>query len=114
MDAARAVAEKGSRRLPLPRTNEPPARILIQEVEPQLDCGRYPVKRVAGERVTVTARVFRDGHESLGAAVRFKAPDASRWSETLLEPRGNDLWEGSFDVDRPGAWCFRIEAWVDR
>jgi starch synthase (maltosyl-transferring) len=100
--------------LPLPRTNEPPARILIQEVTPQIDCGRYPVKRVAGERVTVTARVFRDGHESLGAAVRFKRPDASRWSEMPLEPRGNDVWEGSFEVDRPGAWCFRIEAWVDR
>jgi starch synthase (maltosyl-transferring) len=100
--------------LPLPRTNEPPARILIQEVTPQIDCGRYPVKRVAGERVTVTARVFRDGHESLGAAVRFKAPDAGRWSESPLEPRGNDVWQGSFEVDRPGPWSFRIEAWVDR
>jgi starch synthase (maltosyl-transferring) len=100
--------------LPLPRTNEPPSRIQIQEVIPQLDCGRYPAKRVAGERVRVSARIFRDGHETLGAAVRFKPPDANRWSEAPLEARGNDLWEGSFEVDRPGAWCFRIEAWVDR
>ena len=98
--------------MPIPKTT--PARIQIQEVSPQVDCGRYPVKRTAGDEVEVTARIFRDGHETLGAAVRHKGPDASRWSETPLEPLGNDLWAGSFEVDRPGLWSFRIEAWVDR
>src|SRR5262249_20883285 len=37
-----------------------------------------------------------------------------RWSEMPLEPLGNDFWAGSFKVDRPGLWSFRIEAWVDR
>jgi len=96
----------------IPKTT--PARIQIQEVAPQVDCGRYPVKRVAGDEVEVTARIFRDGHETLGAAVRHRGPDATRWSETPLEPLGNDLWAGSFEVDRPGLWSFRIEAWVDR
>jgi starch synthase (maltosyl-transferring) len=96
----------------IPKTT--PARIQIQEVGPQVDCGRYPVKRTVGDKVEVTARIFRDGHETLGAAVRHKAPDASRWSESPLEPLGNDVWAGSFEVDRPGLWSFRIEAWVDR
>jgi len=96
----------------IPKTT--PARIQIQEVSPQVDCGRYPVKRTAGERVDVTARVFRDGHETLGAVVRHKAPGAARWAETPLEALGNDVWAGSFAVDRPGLWSFRIEAWVDR
>jgi starch synthase (maltosyl-transferring) len=96
----------------MPKTT--PARIQIQEVSPQVDCGRYPVKRTVGDRVEVTARIFRDGHETLGAAVRHKGPDASRWSESPLEPLGNDAWTGSFEVDRPGLWSFRIEAWVDR
>ena len=91
-----------------------PARIQIQEVSPQVDCGRYPAKRTVGDRVGVTARIFRDGHETLGAVVRRKGPDATRWSETPLEPLGNDVWAGSFEVDRPGVWSFRIEAWVDR
>ena len=91
-----------------------PARIQIQEVSPQVDCGRYPIKRTAGDRVEVTARIFRDGHETLGAAVRHKGPDATRWSESPLEPLGNDVWAGSFEVGRPGVWSFRIEAWVDR
>jgi starch synthase (maltosyl-transferring) len=96
----------------IPKTT--PARIQIQEVSPQIDCGRYPVKRTVGDKVEVTARIFRDGHETLGAAVRHKGPDATRWSEAPLEPLGNDLWAGSFEVDRPGVWSFRIEAWVDR
>jgi starch synthase (maltosyl-transferring) len=91
----------------------PPARIQIQAVTPQVDCGRWAVKRTVGDRVDVSARIFRDGHETLGAAIRHRAPGATRWSETPLEPRGNDLWEGSFEVDQPGIWCFRIEAWVD-
>ncbi len=96
----------------MPKTK--PARIQIQEVTPQIDCGRYPVKRTAGDRVDVTARIFRDGHETLGAAIRHRKPGSSSWTETPLEPLGNDVWSGSFEVDRPGLWCFRIEAWVDR
>jgi starch synthase (maltosyl-transferring) len=91
-----------------------PARIQIQEVAPQVDCGRFPVKRTVGDPVEVTARIFRDGHETLGAAVRHRRPDATGWTESPLEPLGNDLWSGSFEVDQPGRWCFRIEAWVDR
>ena len=96
----------------MPKT--PPARIQIQEVAPQIDCGRYPVKRTIGERVGVTARIFRDGHETLGAAIRHRGPGSTGWTETPLEPLGNDFWSGSFEIDRPGLWSFRIEAWVDR
>jgi starch synthase (maltosyl-transferring) len=101
--------------VPLPKTTEPPARIQIQRVTPQVDCGRYAVKRTAGDRIDVTARIFRDGHELLGAAVRFKPAGATRWSEAPLEPLGNDEWAGSFEVDeRVGTWCYRVEAWVER
>ncbi len=100
--------------MPVPKTNGPPPRIQIQDVTPQLDCGRYAVKRTVGDGVEVRARIFRDGHETLGAAIRFKHPGASRWDEAPLQPIGNDWWEGSFRVDRPGHWSFRIEAWVDR
>jgi starch synthase (maltosyl-transferring) len=100
--------------VPLPKTSDPPLRIQIQRVTPQVDCGRYPVKRTEGDRVDVTATVFRDGHEQLGAAVRYKAPGATRWQDAPLQALGNDRWEGSFRVDRSGVWSFRVEAWVDR
>ncbi|MDX6480175.1 MAG: hypothetical protein QOG85_685 [Gaiellaceae bacterium] len=91
-----------------------PARIQIQEVSPQIDCGRWPVKRTVGEEVTVTARIYRDGHETLGATVRYRPLGETRWTEAPLEPQGNDLWTGTFTVDAPGRWNFRVEAWVDR
>ena len=103
-----------SARMPLPKTSGPPPRIQIQEIAPQLDCGRYAVKRTVGDRVEVTARIFRDGHETLGAAVCYRRPRSSRWAEAPLEPLGNDVWAGSFEVDRPGLWSFRVAAWVDR
>jgi starch synthase (maltosyl-transferring) len=100
--------------VPLPKTNDPPARIQIQRVTPQIDCGKYAVKRTVGDEVEVTARIFRDGHETLGAAVRYKPSGASRWKEAPLELVNNDQWVGSFVVDAAGTWCFRVEAWVDR
>jgi len=100
--------------VPLPKTTDPPSRIEILEVTPQVDCGRFPVKRIVGDRVDVHARIFRDGHDVLGSAVRYRPPGTSRWLELPLEQLPNDHWRGFFVVDRPGVWTFRIEAWADR
>jgi starch synthase (maltosyl-transferring) len=102
------------RTVPLPTTSKPPSRIQVQDVAPQVDCGRSPVKRTVGDSFEVTATIFRDGHEVLGAAVRYKPPGATRWREARMEPLPNDRWAGSFDVDACGRWSYRIEAWVDR
>jgi starch synthase (maltosyl-transferring) len=72
------------------------------------------VKAVAGDRVDVSATIARDGHEVLGAVVRYKRPGASRWQESPLQPVGNDRFEGAFEVDEPGRWTYRVEAWLDR
>jgi starch synthase (maltosyl-transferring) len=98
----------------LPKSAEPPRRILIHDVQPQVDCGRYPAKAIVGDRVAVSATIVRDGHEVLGAAVRVKRPGTARWRETPLERVGNDRFEGSFGVDASGRWSYRIDAWVDR
>jgi starch synthase (maltosyl-transferring) len=98
--------------LPLPKTSAP--RIQIQAIEPIVDCGRYPLKRTVGDRVAVYATVFKDGHDTLGGAVRVRAPGERRWREEALLPLGNDRWGGSFGVDRPGRWQFAVAAWTDR
>jgi starch synthase (maltosyl-transferring) len=98
--------------MPLPPTTSP--RIQIENVWPQIDGGRYPVKRSVGQTVEVWATIFRDGHESLGASILYRPPGAVTWQETLLADVGNDRWTGSFAVDRAGRWDFTIQAWVDR
>jgi starch synthase (maltosyl-transferring) len=100
--------------VPLPTTKQPPARIQIQAIEPIVDCGRYPIKRVVGERVEVYATVFKDGHDVLNGAVRVRAPGEKKWRDEALINYGNDRWGGSFVADRPGRWQFWIVAWTDR
>jgi starch synthase (maltosyl-transferring) len=91
-----------------------PPRIQIENVWPQLDCGRYPVKRTVGEPVEVWADVFRDGHEVLGAAVRYRRAGQSRWQEAPMRQYGSDRWTATFTPDACGRWSFAIGAWVDR
>jgi starch synthase (maltosyl-transferring) len=98
--------------VPLPKS--PQSRILIQAVEPVVDCGRYAVKRTVGDRVEVYATVFKDGHDTLAGAVRVKGPGDRRWREEELRPLGNDRFGGTFSVDRPGRWQFAVAAWTDR
>jgi len=92
----------------------PPPGIQIHDVTPQVNCGRFPVKRVVGDEVVVHATIFRAGHDVLGAAVRYRPSGGRRWREAPLEPLGNDRWRGSFRVDTVGRWTFTVAAWVDR
>jgi starch synthase (maltosyl-transferring) len=100
--------------MPLPKAKEPPRRIQIQRVAPQVDAGRYPVKRTVGDEVDVSADIFRDGHEVLGAAVKYRLDGERRWREALMRHEGNDRWTACFVPDRCGRWQFAVEAWVDR
>ena len=97
-----------------PRSKTPPPRIQIERVWPQLDCGRYPVKRTLDEPVEVWADVFRDGHEVLRAAVRYRRVGARRWREAPMQQVESDRWTGSFAADELGLWEFTVAAWTDR
>jgi starch synthase (maltosyl-transferring) len=91
----------------------PGERIVISDVVPQVDCGRWPAKACAGDRVSVAATIVRDGHEPLRAVVRHRKGRA-RWREEPLRFLGSDRYAGSFPVDAVGRWQFEVEAWVDR
>ncbi|MGC1299327.1 MAG: alpha-1,4-glucan--maltose-1-phosphate maltosyltransferase, partial [Alloacidobacterium sp.] len=91
----------------------PEARIAIEDVYPELDSGRYPVKRIVGDTFEVWADLFRDGHDKLRAIVKYRHEDGP-WCETPLTFFDNDRWVGRFDLDRVGMWHYTIEAWTDR
>ena len=98
----------------LPKGTSPPARIQIENVWPMLDCGRYPVKRTLGRRVAVWADIFRDGHEILRAAVKYRPVGARAWLQVPMEHTEADRWHGVFEPTGVGRWQFVIEAYVDR
>jgi starch synthase (maltosyl-transferring) len=103
--------------MPAPKAAEPPSRIRINYPAPTVDGGRYPAKRCVGDTVTVSADIFRDGHEILRAVVRYKAPGARRWLEAPMRPIDAHVngvrWEGEFTVETQGRWEWTVEAWSD-
>jgi starch synthase (maltosyl-transferring) len=106
-----------SRPAPQLRDGPPPDRIRIEHPYPVVDDGRFPAKRCVGDLVEVSADVFRDGHDVLRAAVRYRAPGDPGWREAPLRHvdahvRG-DRWAGAFTVDAMGDWTWTIVAWVD-
>ncbi|MEO6859050.1 MAG: alpha-1,4-glucan--maltose-1-phosphate maltosyltransferase [Solirubrobacteraceae bacterium] len=98
-------------------TRQPPRRIVIQYPTPSVDDCRYPVKRCVGDRVTVEADVFRDGHDLIRAIVSYREAEdpVARLAELHRVDAHLDgvRWRGEFTVDRPGRWQFTIEAWTD-
>ena len=89
-------------------------RVVIEGVRPQVDCGRFPVKRALGDDVRVEADAFTDGHDQVVCLLRFRGNGSKQWQERQMEPLGNDRWRGSFRVDRLGTWHYTVAAWVDR
>jgi starch synthase (maltosyl-transferring) len=96
----------------------PPHRIHVQFPTPSVDGGRYPAKRCVGDQVAVGVDAFRDGHEILRVAVRYRGPEARTWLEAPLvhvdEHVNGVRWEGTFPVDTQGSWRYTFVAWVDR
>ncbi|HXF57551.1 MAG TPA: alpha-1,4-glucan--maltose-1-phosphate maltosyltransferase [Actinomycetota bacterium] len=88
--------------------------MVIEAVQPQVDCGRFPIKRVVGERVVVEADVFADGHDAVAAALRYRRADEPEWHEVPMEPLGNDRWRGAFTVTEVGRYRYTLRGWVDR
>jgi starch synthase (maltosyl-transferring) len=90
-------------------------RIGIADVAPVVSCGQFPARAVVGERVPISATVFRDGHDAVAANVVWKGPDGSRRPFTRMEPGipGTDRWHATVSPDAQGRWTFAIEAWGD-
>jgi starch synthase (maltosyl-transferring) len=88
--------------------------VIVENVVPQVDCGRFPVKRTIGEAVTVTADIYADGHEHLGAALLYRKAGAPEWTESPMAFVDNDGWAGTFIVETLGEYEYTVEGWIDR
>ncbi|HUP64800.1 MAG TPA: maltotransferase domain-containing protein [Thermoanaerobaculia bacterium] len=88
-------------------------RVLIEGVKPQIDCGRFPIKRVTGESIEVEADIFADGHDSISAVLLWRRAGDHDWTEVAMEPLGNDHWTASFPASELGPMVYTIEAWID-
>ncbi len=88
-------------------------RVVIEAVDPEVDGGKFPIKRCLGDRVRVQADIFADGHDLLGARLLFRRADDSEWREAGMRLIENDRWGGEFEVEEFGRYVYTIIGWVD-
>ncbi len=88
-------------------------RVVIEEITPQVDAGRHPACRIAGDTVVVTAAIFADGHDRVAAHLLYRRVNERKWRFTAMSAVNNDIWTGSFPVDKIGGWQFTVVGWVD-
>jgi starch synthase (maltosyl-transferring) len=89
-------------------------RVAIERVAPQIDCGRFPIKRVVGETVVVEANVFADGHDHITCQVLYSREGDKEWQSSPMTTLGNDRWRGAFSVPKAGCYEYTVEGWIDR
>src|SRR6266508_352895 len=89
-------------------------RVVIAHVTPEVDSGRFAIKRIAGDSVHVEADIFAEGHDELAGRILYKRAQDAAWQDTPLTLQWNDHWYGDFLVPEVGCYVFKLEAWVER
>lgn len=95
------------------RTALPPPRIVIEAIDPEVDGGRFPIKRIPGEEVVVNADIFADSHNVLRAVIRYRRVGDAAWQEAEMSEVTNDRWVGRFTVTEIGRYEYTLQGWID-
>ena len=88
-------------------------RIAIERVYPELDGGRFPIKRIVGDVLEIWADIFGDGHDQLQARIKYRTEAETEWSEAPMEFFDNDRWVGRIPLTLNTDYLYTIEAWRD-
>jgi starch synthase (maltosyl-transferring) len=88
-------------------------RVIIESVMPEIDGGRFPIKRIVGDEIVVEADILTDGHDALSCALLFRKLSDSRWTEIPMGPLVNDCWQASFRVQELAPYRYTVMGWVD-
>lgn len=88
-------------------------RIVIENVWPEIDGGRFAIKRCLHDSVTVEANIFADGHDQISAVLLYRIKNTESWQSTPLYFIGNDRWQGQFSLQHIGQYDYTIQAWIN-
>ena len=86
---------------------------VIENLQPLIDGGRYAIKRVIGEDLVVEADIFKEGHDVVAAALKWRMVGEIRWHETPMKLIDNDRWRGGCTFYENAIYEYTVEAWVD-
>ena len=88
-------------------------RVFIENIQPQINCGEFPVKRVIQDKLDVTADIYCDSHDVLSAELLYKYQKEDDWQAVEMEHEVNDKWKAGFSVTALGSYFYTVRAWVD-
>lgn len=89
-------------------------RVVVEYVSPQVDGGQLPIKRVVGEKVTVTAHIFSDGHDKIRAELLYRTKGDKAYKSAQMGYVVNDEWTASFEISELKTYYYTVGAWLDR
>jgi starch synthase (maltosyl-transferring) len=87
--------------------------VVIENLQPLIDGGRFPVKRVVGEDLVIEADIFRDGHDPVAANLRWRIVGELDWHDTAMQLVDNDRWRGICTFYENATYEYTVEAWTD-
>src|ERR1700730_16124066 len=87
--------------------------VVIDNVQPLIDCGRSPIKRIVGEDLAVEADIFKDGHDVVAAVLKWRVVGKRAWRETPMTFVDNDRWRGVCTLYDEAIHEYTVEAWTD-
>ena len=87
--------------------------LLFEHVTPEIDAGRFYVKKTVGETLMVEADIFADGHDHVGGRVLYKHESEKEWLFVPMELINNDRWHASFNLPKTGFYQYKVAGWVD-
>ena len=87
--------------------------VVIENLQPLIDGGRYPIKRIVGEDLVVEADIFKDGHDVVAAILKWRVLGKRAWRETPMNFVDNDRWRGICTLYDEEIHEYTVEAWTD-
>ena len=89
-------------------------RIVIENTQPSIEGGLFAAKAIVGRTVTVSSKVYADGHDKLAVVLRWRAVGSDSWHSSAMQDLGNDSWQGELVVNEVGRHVYTVEAWIDQ
>ena len=87
--------------------------VVIENLQPLLDGGDYPIKRIVGEDLAAEADIFKDGHDAVAAVLKWRVLGKRAWRETPMSFVDNDRWRGVCTLYDEALHEYTVEAWTD-
>ncbi len=98
----------------MPKPVDGHKRVVVEGVTPEIDAGRFPIKRIVGDVVEVEADVFADGHDSVVARLLYRREEDAGYRYVYMTALGNDRWQGEFPVTEMGRYIYTVAGAIDR